>query len=229
MRNLTRPSLCAFACVLLAALCGSAQKAPAGSVTWELNRTDRVGGHPTTVVGDPKVTKAPVGKAILFDGVDDGLQVGVNPIAGARAFTIEAVFRPDPGGAKEQRWLHLQDDSADNRVLLETRLAGGEWFLDTFIKSGAGSRTLYAENFKHPLGRWYHVALVYDGRLMRHYVEGREELSGPLDAPPLGAGKTSIGVRLNRVHWFKGAVGRVRFTPRALAPREFIRKGPKQK
>lgn len=226
---LTHPCLRAFACVLLVALYVYGQKAPAGSVTWEMDRTDGVGGHPTTVIGDPKVTKAPGGKAVLFDGVGDGLQVNANPIAGARAFTIEAVFRPDAGGAKEQRWLHVQDSAADNRVLLETRTAGGEWFLDTFIKSGAGSRTLYAENFRHPLGRWYHVALVYDGAVMRHYVDGREELSGPLAVGPLGEGRTSIGVRLNRVHWFKGAVGRVRFTPRALAPREFMSKNPKQR
>jgi hypothetical protein len=65
------------------------------------------------------------------------------------------------------------------------------------------------------------VALVYDGRLMRHFVDGHEELSGPLAIQPLGVGKTSIGVRMNRVFWFKGAVRKVRFTPRALSPKEF--------
>ena len=127
------------------------------------------------------------------------------PIAGARAFTIEAVFRPDPNGNKEQRWFHVQQDNSENRVLLETRLDGDHWFLDTFIKSGENSHALFAENFKHPVGAWYHVALVYDGTEMRHYVDGEKELAAPLSISPLDQGQTSMGVRMNRLYWFKGA------------------------
>ena len=224
-----------FAAIVCAALAlaltlsGRAQeqgerKAQAGPVVWKIDNLKKIGGHATTAVGDPRVIKTPGGKAVLFDGVDDGLVVDANPVAGAHAFTVEAVFRPDAGGSKEQRWLHIQGARRDDRVLLETRLVGDEWFLDTFIKSGEQGRTLYAENFKHPLGRWYHVALVYDGSVMRHYVDGREELSGPLSIGTLEAGRTSIGVRMNRIHWFKGAVRRARFTPRALRPAEFMGK-----
>jgi hypothetical protein len=156
--------------------------------------------------------------------VGDSLLLNTNPLAGAEAFTVEAVFRPEAGGAKEQRWFHIQEDNSENRVLLETRLVGDEWFLDTYIRSGENNRTLFAENFKHPLGAWCHVALVFDGKEMRHYVEGREEMSGPLTISPLTAGKTSIGVRMNRVYWFKGAVQKVRFTFRALQPSEFMKK-----
>ena len=200
------------------------QKAPAGSVTWNINNLDKIGGHQTTVIGNPILIKVPGGKAVLFDGVDDGLLVNSNPLAGAQTFTVEAVFRPDAGGNHEQRWFHIQEETGDDRVLLETRLDGNQWFTDTFIKSGENSRALYAENFKHPIGEWYHVALVYDGSMMRHYVNGKEELSGPLSIPPLEEGKTSIGVRMNRMYWFKGAVRRARFTQRALAPEEFMGK-----
>ena len=109
-------------------------------------------------------------------------------------------------------------------MLLEIRLTGDQWFLDTFIKSGENKLTLYSENFKHKAGEWYHVALVYDGATMRHFVDGKEELSGPLVIEPLGGGSTSIGVRMNRVFWFKGAVRKARFTPRALSPQEFMGK-----
>lgn len=194
------------------------------SVTWKLNRLNKVGGNTTSVLGDPRVIKVAGSKAILFDGVDDGLLVNANPIAGANAFTVEAIFRPDPDGNKEQRWLHIQETNADNRVLLETRLIGDQWFLDTFIKSGQHNRTLYAETFRHPLGQWYHVALVFDGAEMRHYVDGQLELSGPLTITPMESGRVSIGVRLNRVHWFKGAVRETRFTARALKPEQFIKK-----
>jgi hypothetical protein len=224
--------VCRFSCIVLVliAATGYAQQATKGkadqqsssSVTWTFDNVKKIGGQPATVIGNPQVINVPGGKAILFDGVDDGLLINANPLAGAKAFTVEAVFRPDAGGTAEQRWFHVQEDNSDDRILLETRLVGKEWFLDTFIKSGTNSRPLFAENFKHPLGPWYHVALVYDGATMRHYVDGKEELSGPLVIEPLSAGSASVGVRMNRVFWFKGAIRKARFTRRALAPKEFM-------
>ena len=148
-------------------------------MTWKIDNLKTIGGQPVTVVGNPLLIDAPGGKAVMFDGVGDGLVVNANPIAGARAFTLEAVFRPDANGAKEQRWFHIQQEKSENRVLLETRLVGDQWFLDTYIRSGESNRTLFAENFKHPVGVWYHVALVFDGTEMRHYVDGKLEMSGP--------------------------------------------------
>jgi hypothetical protein len=200
-----------------------AHKAHASSVTWKISSLKSVGGHVPTVLGAPQIIKAHGGRALLFDGTDDGLLVEANPIAGAQSFTVEAIFRPDPDGNKEQRWFHIQETTGDNRVLLEVRLAGSEWFLDTFIKQGEHRLTLYAEHFKHPLGRWYHVALVFDGAEMRHYVDGQEELSGPLTIAPLTQGSVAIGMRMNRVQWFKGAIRAARFTPRALTPPEFMK------
>jgi lysophospholipase L1-like esterase len=194
------------------------------TVTWKIDSLDKIGGQAAATIGNPQVINTSNGKAVLFDGVDDGLIVKTNPVAGAAAFTVEAVFRPDAGGTFEQRWFHIQEGANDNRVLLEIRLTGDQWFLDTFIKSGENKLTLYSENFKHKAGEWYHIALVYDGTTMRHFVDGKEELSGSLVIAPLGSGSTSIGVRMNRVFWFKGAVRKARFTPRALSPQEFMGK-----
>lgn len=194
------------------------------SNTWKIDNLKEIGGNQLTIDGTPQVIKSPAGKAISFNGKDQGVVVHQNPIAGARAFTIEAIFRPDAGGDLEQRWLHIQEDATDNRALLEVRTKGDEWFLDTFINSGSNKLTLYSEKFKHAVGRWYHMALVFDGATMRHYVDGREEMSGPLSVSPLGPGKTSLGVRMNHVSWFKGAIRVARFTKRALAPSEFLKK-----
>ena len=199
-------------------------KPAAAPVTWEINRLDHIGGQSVTLIGKPQVITTSTGRAVLFDGVADGLVIKGNPVSGSAAFTVEAVFRPDTGGTAEQRWLHIQEDAKDNRILLEIRLSGDQWFLDSFIKSGEDKRTLYSENFKHKTGEWYHVALVYDGVSMHHFVDGKEELSGPLTIQPLGEGSTSIGVRMNRVFWFKGAVRKARFTQRALSPAEFTGK-----
>lgn len=217
---------CTLLVLTIAATAIGQQRVPAqsetGSIMWKIDNLKEIGGNQATVFGKPQVIKIPAGSAVLFDGVDEGLVVNTNPVSGAQAFTVEAVFRPDPGGSAEQRWFHIQEETGDNRILLETRLVGDQWFLDTFIKSGENSHALFAEKFKHHVGEWYHVALVYDGRTMRHFVNGQEELSAPLAIKPLAAGRTSIGVRLNRVFWFKGAISKARFTPRALTPKEFM-------
>lgn len=197
----------------------------AQSLVWDLKNIDKVGGHKTTVLGQPKVIKTDDGKAIEFDGVDDGIFIETNPLAGANAFTIEAWFRPDADGPAEQRWLHVEDlENAESRAMLETRVSKDLWFLDTFLKSGENRLPLYAENFKHPTGRWYHAALVYDGTEMRHYIDGELELSGKIAMKPFGRGRTSIGVRQSKVYWFKGAVRKIRFTSQALPPEKFLKK-----
>ena len=93
---------------------------------WNFDRLDRIGGHPTTVMGDPRVVDTPVGKAIEFDGVDDALLVDVHPLAGAETFTWEAIFRPD-GGRPAQRWFHLQETGSEDRLLFEIRVVDDRW------------------------------------------------------------------------------------------------------
>ena len=199
-------------------------KTPKKSITWKIDNLEKIGGNRVEVLGTPQVIKTDKGKAVLFDGVDDGIFINQNPLERFNEFTVEAVFRPDAGGGREQRWLHIEDtENTESRALLETRLVGDQWFLDTFIKDGDNRSALFAENFKHPLGEWFHVALVFDRSEMRHYVNGKLELSGKITRRAFGKGLTSIGVRQNKVYWFKGAVRKVRFTNRALSSSEFIK------
>jgi hypothetical protein len=187
---------------------------------WTFDRLDRIGGHPTTVLGSPRVIDSPVGTAVEFDGVDDALLVGVHPLAGAATFTWEAIFRPD-GGARAQRWFHLQEDGTQNRMLFEIRVAGDRWFLDAFAYSNGNEKALINKEALHAVGEWYHVAAVYDGTTYSNYVNGVKQLDFPLVLAPQQAGRSSIGVRLTLVDYFKGAVHSSRFTRRALSPAEF--------
>jgi len=210
--------------LLVAGACGAPPSPPPEPVVWELRDPAAVGGLTTEILGHPAAVDTPLGPALAFDGVDDGVIVPVHPLAGAEEFTVEVVFRPDADGPPEQRFLHLQQDGSKDRVLLETRLTGdGRWFLDTYVKSRDAGHTLFARDHLHEAGRWYHAALVVGDGRMRHYVDGRLELSRSIDFAPQGPGRTSIGVRINRVSWFKGAVLRARFTPYALAPEQFER------
>lgn len=189
---------------------------------WELDSIEAVGGYPIDVDGRPVVVEGPYGSAIEFNGAGDALFVEANPLAGLEAFTVEMVFRPDAGGLPEQRFFHLGEVNGD-RVLFETRLTeDGHWYLDTFISSGDSNRPLLNESHLHPVGQWYHLALTCDGQQEVNYVNGIQEASGSIDFVPLLGGQTSIGVRLNRVCWFRGAIGRIRFSAGVLDPDEFM-------
>jgi len=193
-------------------------------IVWTVDSVENIGGHSVTVLGAPKVAETSRGRALEFDGKQDGLLVSAQPLAGLGAFTVEVIFRPDAGGPREQRFLHMQENDSENRVLIETRLReDGLWFLDTYIRSGRTDQTLFAEKFTHPVGEWYQAALVFDGSDMRHYVNGVKELSSEIGFSPLQEGRTSIGVRINQVYWFKGAIRTIRFVSRPLQPNEFLK------
>jgi putative heme-binding domain-containing protein len=198
---------------------------------WTFDRLENIGGHKTTVLGQPRVIDSPVGKAVEFDGVDAALFIDDHPLAAAETFTWEAIFRPD-GGQTEQRWFHLSEldprtgADTDNRMLFEIRVVGDKWFLDSYNQSGTASKALMNRMALHPLGAWYHVASVYDGKEFRNYVDGVREGAAELHLAPHRQGHASVGVRINKVFYFKGAVHLARFTRKALPPSEFLRLPP---
>src|SRR5580704_8858696 len=136
---------------VLAALAGLAALPGADTgigETWRFENVDQIGGHPTTILGRPRVIDTPEGKAIEFNGKDDALFVDVHPLAGAETFTWEVVFRPDLGGAPEQRFFHLQSKDVKTgedtayRLLFEIRVIDGRWCLDSFALAGGQWRSL---------------------------------------------------------------------------------------
>lgn len=184
---------------------------------WVVDSLASIGGHPVTVVGTPRVVESEVGRAVEFNGRTDGLFLDVNPLAGLARFTMEALFAPASDGPEEQRFLHVQENGSENRAMMETRiLPDRSWCLDTFLRHDPASLTLIERRATHPSDTWHVAALQYDGTIMAHYVDGVREADGPLQFAPVGAGRTSIGVRQNLAYWFKGRVRLVRVTPEAL-------------
>ena len=211
---------------------------PAGEV-WTFDRLDTIGGIKTTVEGSPRVIDTPLGKAIEFDGVDDAVWVEKHPLAGASTFTFEAIYRPD-GGAFEQRWFHLAErdpatgllagadhpktgQDANARFLFELRVVDASWYLDAFVNGPGYNRALIFKDKLHPLGQWYHVAQTYDGKVFRSYVNGVLQGEAEIAFTPQRDGAASVGTRINRRNYFKGAIRQARFTPRALTPDQFLK------
>ncbi|MGQ2990372.1 MAG: LamG-like jellyroll fold domain-containing protein [Brevundimonas sp.] len=212
--------------------CATVSGSPTTETTvWTFDRLTDIGGHATTVEGEPVLIDTPLGKAVKFDGVDDALFIDNHPLAGAEMFTFEAVFRPD-GGAFEQRWFHLQEaeeisaaqgQPPGTRFLFEIRVEKDEWWLDAFIKGPGYNQVLIYPEKRHPIGQWFHVAQTYDGTTYRSYVDGVLQGEAAVAFKPQGAGRASVGCRINRVNFFNGAVREARFTPEALTPERFTR------
>jgi hypothetical protein len=199
---------------------GSGFAAPS-PVTWTLQDPRQVGGVAPTVWGAPQV----LGDGSMhFDGVHDGLLLPINPLQGWKTFTVAMLFRPEDNAPFAQRFFCI-DDNGGERLTLESRVVAGKgWYLDTFLQGGpppAGSHRALIDPAKlHPLGQWVWAELSYDGRTMTASVDGVTELTGDIAFPAMAAGKTSVGVRLNRVFFYKGLIKEVRFYPVALGPDE---------
>jgi len=202
----------------LTIMVGAALAGARADETWRLDNLRAVAGHPLTVLGAPRADEAGAIPALRFDGAHDGIFVPAIPIAGAKAFTIEVRFSPAADAPAAQRFFHLQD-AAGARALIEIRTSAKGWWLDTYLWTGresAPGTTLIDPQRVHPAGPWYWVALRFDGRTMTSFVNGRQELQGEVKLAPFGDGQVSLGVRQNKVYWFKGAIAEVRFHDAAL-------------
>lgn len=192
--------------------------------TWRLDNLARLAGLSVTVEGSPCVIDSSHGPATLFHGIQDALFLDIHPLQGAASFTLEALFRPDPGGPAEQRFVHLQQTGVVDRMLLETRVTpDGRWYADTFICSRGIEYPLNDPALLHPLGQWHTLAMVCDGSTMTQYVNAVRELSCPVAFTPQGPGRMSIGMRINKVCPFQGAVAVLRFTDVALPAGQLLK------
>jgi hypothetical protein len=197
---------------------------------WRFSRLDRLGQVKVRIEGSPHLSRTPKGPVVVFDGIKDAMMVPRHPLAGARAFTFEAVFRPD-GGAFAQRWFHLAQGAEEAgqpiarlpRIMFELRVVGQNWYLDSFMTGPGYNQTLVNPAKLHPLGRWYHVAQTYDGTTYRSYVDGVLEGEAVTPFVAQRAGISSVGTRINRVDYFHGAIYAARFSARARGPASFMR------
>ena len=175
-----------------------------------------------SLLGTPKIVDSPFGKAVLFDGVDDGILLDYTPLLGLPNFTVEVIMRPDTDGLKEQRFLHLGELNGE-LIMLETRLTeDGFWYVDGFVSSGDEKLILIDSMKLHPLNEWYNVAMVNNNGSVELFINGKEELKGELTFSPFKKGKSSIGVRQNKVFWYKGVIYKIRITPEALKPEDLL-------
>ena len=191
-----------------------------GTVTWTADC------HPATleVSGSPRLIPTPLGPALEFDGKGDGIWLDSVPVAGLEECTIEMIFKPYGGSEFEQRYFHI-GESAGPRVMMELRMNPDDrWYLDSFFYlDDERKKTLLDTEKTHPADKWYNITYILGKDGTKSYVDGVLECSDSFPYEPgVNTGMTSLGVRLNKVCWFKGAILKIRFTPKQLRPKEFL-------
>lgn len=209
-------------------------------IVWALDSLESIQGNSLQVEGDVKVVNSPFGKALSFDGDGDRILVNANPfvliglskdisqqdaVAGDE-FTIEVLLKPNaaPEDAREPRFFHIEDaNNPMRRITLELRLNDkNQWWLDAYIKSEKSQLVLIDETLLHPTDEWAHVAVTYRNETFTTFINGLQELSGAVDFLPIAeTAKTSIGARINQVHWFNGDIAQIAFVNRALPATDF--------
>lgn len=222
MKRTRFPAVVLVAVIALLGANARGATAAAEPLVWRVEDTKQIGGTTPATLGAPRAVVEDGRKAVRFNGASDGLILAQNPIKGLGAFTIEVLFKPDGDGPEQQRFVHVED-TAQNRGLIETRVTPNrQWYLDTFLYAHPreSGLTLVDPTKLHPCDRWYWAALVYDGNVMSHFVNAVKEKEGAIAFGPMLEGRTSLGVRLNQVFWFKGAIAEVRFRARALPAAE---------
>lgn len=192
-----------------------------GKTEWILTDLVKSNVNGITIDGKPGILQCKYGEAVTFDGKDDAIFIDSMPVTGLQQFTVEVIFQPASGGNFEQRFLHLGEVQGD-RVLLELRSTENGWYFDGFINTGGQNCTLIDPAMLHPSDNWYHVAYVVDHGNLSTWVNGKKELEGQIVMKPVAGDMTSIGVRQNKVSWFKGAIYKIRITNEAITPGNFM-------
>ncbi len=179
------------------------------------------GNNHGTAIGDPEVVEGKFGEALLFNGEDNLVEIEHSASLNlVEAITIEF-------------WFLLTGDSLENqypRVVSKgqsthTNGAYGVWVVDTrnpLVGIGFRSVTLTPNDIRsealpdHNDGAWHHVAVTYDGKAGKLYLDGVNQVDIPVTGDisqtedPL-----HIGDGNNERH-FCGAVDEVRIYDRAL-------------
>jgi hypothetical protein len=160
------------------------------------------------LVGGPTWITGKTGSALLFDGVDDSLNLDYNldePVI-SQAITVAAWINPNPVSLTN----------------IKTGMTSGA---DPGKPSAGltinGAAAVVKGNKLPAANTWYHIAFTYDASTMRLYVNGAEEgavnISGTFEP---GQDTLRIGYGVTSTRFWDGAIDDVRLYNRALSPAE---------
>jgi hypothetical protein len=178
--------------------------------------TDSAGGHDGEITGATRTTGR-FGQGLSFDGVDDVVTVphdaALSPTDG---LTVEAWVKPSALG--DWRSVVTKERAAD--ALVYALYANSDLDRPTarlFTTSDLGM----SGDDPLPTDTWSHLAMTWDGTMLRLYVDGKE-VASRLVVGPLATGDGPLRLGANGVSGqsFAGSMDEVRIYDRSLTPTE---------
>jgi hypothetical protein len=160
-----------------------------------------------------------VGSALLCDGVASHLEVPHRAELEPAQLTLEAWVHVGPyaGGKDPRRWVAAKNDNewTDGHYGLVVR----DDEAGAYLNIGGGKKNCSsAFSTSNPVRKeWQHLAMTYDGKTLRVYVDGKEVARknvGKKRRP--GKGALSIGRRPDGFVYLNGKVDEVRLYKKAL-------------
>ncbi|MDX1961952.1 MAG: LamG-like jellyroll fold domain-containing protein [Pirellulales bacterium] len=188
------------------------------------------------LVGQPKLQTLGPAEGLTFNGTDEFLLLAEDYSAAKAAlptkeFTAAAwvnlaraedayggiIGTIQDNGGSEQGWLLGFNN---NRFSLALATTGGD--------DGQGKLTYMKGKTPIELGRWYHVAGVYDGKTMRLYVNGQldaesTEQSGEIHYPPKSAFVMGAFHDNDEKYMLEGSIYEAKLYNRALPAEDFVK------
>ena len=178
--------------------------------------TDSAGGaNPGSISGATWTTAGKYGSALSFDGVNDWVTVSDSASLDVTRVTLEAWVRPTALGSMWRTVLHKEQPGGMVYALYANQGFG----LPLGQVNIGGARNALGANL--PLNTWSHLAVTYDGAVLRLFVNGTAAgtvtVSGSI---PASTGPLRIGGNAVRSEWFAGQIDEVRVYNRALTQSE---------
>ncbi len=208
--------------LIFAALLSCTALCAQNAVVWDASSHP----DPSQIQGQPKIIQTKLGPAVEFNGSTDGVFLPSVPVAGMDEITLEVIMNQYGSANFENRYLHIGEINGP-RIMFETRVTPENfWYADFFVVMTQGTETaLMIDPAKtHPADKWYNVTLVGTKDGVKGYVNGVLEGEVAINyRDMIKTGQTSVGVRQNLRSWFKGAVYKIRVTPKALTPDQFLK------
>ena len=171
---------------------------------------DRSGnGNDATLLNGAAWAAGRIGGGLRLDGVNDGVQLPHSQsLTFGSAFTVESWIAPAAFDRERSLWWTPS-------AMLTLRADG--WVVPVAVLTGG--QVGFVSNWTVPADAWSHVAMTYDGSMLRLYINGMDAGSRPATGSLVPASPPQTGM-LGGSSGFVGSIDEVRLFRRALSAEE---------
>ena len=172
--------------------------------------------------GVPVAAQGRFGAALGCDAFGSSVEVPHSDQLEPAQLTVEAWVRTDelPDGRDPRRWIVSKSRNEWEQGHYALMVQGD--MVGAYLNIGGGQENMLGA-WSAPglltLNVWHHLAMSYDGAMLRVYCDGRQVAESAIDRPrEPGTGPLCIGRRPDAYSYFRGAIDEARIYDRALSP-----------